>query len=143
MKKALCLLLILAALLGLCGCRKETKLSTVNYADYFDTQVLCDISDQGPEGDYRVGDGIILVSLKKKTTAQVEVDYISVEVTLEWPWSFDGSRKTTAPLEAVGDGTWYAKLDCSAKSLLVNTSFRFSPADIQVEVRKIVGVAWE
>lgn len=143
MKKVVCFLLALAAALTLCACEKETKLTAANYEDYFYLDVQCAISDQRPEGSYRTGEGLMLVSLKKFDTANVEVDYVSVEVSLESPWSFDGSREITVALEPVGGEIWYAKLECEAKWLLVNTSFRLNSSDISVKVKKIVGIARE
>lgn len=143
MKRILCIFLALAMVLPLCACEKETKLTRYNYEDYFYIDVQCAISDQRPEGSFRTGEGLILISLKKFDTVDVEVDYVSVEVSLEHPWSFGGSNKTTVVLEPVGGAIWYAKLDCDAKWALVNTSFRLYNNDITVKVKEIVGIASE
>lgn len=143
MKKSLCILLVMVTMLSLCACEKETNLTTFNYEDYFYLDVQYAISDQRAQGSYRTGEGLILVSLNKFDTANVEVDYISVEVSLESPWSIDGRTKATVVLEPVGGEIWYAKLECEAKWILVNTRFTLNRSDITVKVKEIVGVAKE
>lgn len=143
MRKIVSILLMVVISLSLCACgNRGTELTTSNYDEYFDLNVQCaDFNEQ--KGDsYRTCDGTILIGLEAKAGVEIDVDSVSVKITLDSPWSFGGSTTKTVSLERDGGGdVWYAQLDCSAKSILVNTSISLSRSDISVKITDISGYA--
>ena len=143
MKRMVSFVLLLVICLSLCACGKRgTELTTSIYDEYFDLNIQCaDFNEQ--KGDsYRTCDGTILIGLEAKAGVEIDVDSVSVKITLDSPWSFGGATTKTVILERDGSGdVWFAQLDCNAKSMLVNTSISFSRSDISVKVTDISGYA--
>ena len=143
MKKVLPPILVIIVCLFLCACGNQgTEITTTNYDDYFYLNVqYADFNEQKGE-TYRTCDGTILIGLEAKTEAEVDIDSVTVKITLDSPWSFGGTATKTVSLKKDGSGdVWIAQLDCSAKSILVNTSISLSRSDISVEVTDISGYA--
>lgn len=143
MKRVVSFVLMLVICLSLCACgNRGTELTTSNYDEYFDLNVQHADFNEQKGTSYRTCDGTILIGLEAKAGVDVAVDSVSVKITLDSPWSFGGSTSKTVSLERDGSGdVWFAQLDCSAKSILVNTSISLSRSDISVKVTEISGYA--
>lgn len=143
MKRVVSFVLMLVICLSLCACgNRGTELTTSNYDEYFDLNVQYADFNEQKGTSYRTCDGTILIGLEAKAGVDVAVDSVSVKITLDSPWSFGGSTSKTVSLERDGSGdVWFAQLDCSAKSILVNTSISLSRSDISVKVTEISGYA--
>ena len=142
-KKYSLLIVILLAIATLYSCGTQgTEITTTNYEDYFFLDVKCADYNEQKGGIYRTCDGTILISLEATTGVEVDVDSVAVKITLDSPWSFGGASTKTVSLEKDGSGdVWFAQVDCSAKSMLVNTSISLSRSDISVRVTDISGYA--